>query len=124
MKRLMIVDDSLIIRRRIKRAHGLDEFSVVGTASNGEEAVALARQTNPDLITIDLTMPHMDGIEAIPLLASICPDARILVVSALADKATAITALSRGAHGFVCKPFTDDELHEALSELAADLPTR
>lgn len=121
MKRLMIVDDSLIIRRRIKRAHGLESFSVVGTASNGEEAINLARRTNPDLITIDLTMPHMDGIEAIPILSSICPNARILVVSALADKATAINALSRGAHGFLCKPFTDDELNEALSELAADL---
>ncbi|MGB1090556.1 MAG: response regulator transcription factor [Oceanobacter sp.] len=120
MKRLMIVDDSLIIRRRIKRAHGLEDFSVVGTAGDGEEAVSLARQTQPDLITIDLTMPNMDGIEAIPLLASICPTARILVVSALADKATAINALSRGAHGFLCKPFTDEELSSALSELAQD----
>ncbi|MFK4752659.1 response regulator transcription factor [Oceanobacter antarcticus] len=120
MKRLMIVDDSLIIRRRIKRAHGLEDFSVVGTAADGEQAVSLARQTNPDLITIDLTMPNMDGIEAIPILASICPNARILVVSALADKATAIKALSRGAHGFLCKPFTDQELHSALTELASD----
>lgn len=120
MKRLMIVDDSLIIRRRIKRAHGLEDYSVVGTATDGEEAVSLARQTTPDMITIDLTMPNMDGIEAIPLLASICPEARILVVSALADKATAINALSRGAHGFLCKPFTDEELSAALKELAND----
>ena len=120
MKRMMIVDDSLIIRRRIKRAHGLEDFSVVGTASDGEQALSLARQTNPEVITIDLTMPNMDGIEAIPLLSSICPDARILVVSALSDKATAINALSRGAHGFLCKPFTDEELHTALLELISD----
>ncbi len=120
MKRLMIVDDSLIIRRRIKRAHGLSEYSVVGTASDGEQAVSLARQTTPDLITIDLTMPNMDGIEAIPLIAEVCPYAKILVVSALSDKATAINALSRGAHGFLCKPFTDDELQSALAELSED----
>jgi two-component system chemotaxis response regulator CheY len=120
MKRMMIVDDSLIIRRRIKRAHGMEDFSVVGTASDGEQAITLARQTSPDIITIDLTMPNMDGTEAIPTLASICPEARILVVSALADKATAIKALSGGAHGFLCKPFTDDELHKALIELVRD----
>lgn len=120
MKRLMIVDDSLIIRRRIKREHGLDGFSVVGTASDGEQAVALARQTNPNIITIDLTMPNMDGIDAIPLISDACPDARILVVSALSDKATAINALTRGAHGFLCKPFTDDELKQALQELTED----
>lgn len=118
MKRLMIVDDSKVIRRRIKRAHGLDGYSVVGTAMDGEQAVNLARQTQPDMITIDLTMPNMDGIEAIPILATLCPDARILVVSALADKATAIRALGQGAHGFLCKPFTDDELRTALFELA------
>ncbi|MBM97175.1 MAG: response regulator [Oceanospirillaceae bacterium] len=120
MKRLMIVDDSMIIRRRIKREHGLENFSVVGTASDGEQAVALARQTNPDLITIDLTMPNMDGIDAIPLISEACPTAKILVVSALSDKATAIQALSRGAQGFLCKPFTDEELQQALKELAED----
>lgn len=120
VKRLMIVDDSMIVRRRIKRGHGLENFTVVGTASDGEQAIALARQTNPDLITIDLTMPNMDGIDAIPLLVDACPDARILVVSALSDKATAIDALSRGAQGFLCKPFTDEELQQALQELAED----
>lgn len=120
MKRLMIVDDSMVIRRRISRAHGLDAYEVVGTAEDGANAIELARETQPDMITIDLTMPNMDGTEAIPVLASICPNARILVVSALSDKATAIGALASGAHGFLCKPFTDEELKSALSELAED----
>lgn len=120
MKRLMIVDDSLIIRRRIKRVHGLDGYAVVGAAKDGERAVELAQSIQPDVITLDLTMPNMDGIQAIPLLASVCPNARILVVSALADKATAIKALRSGAHGFLCKPFTDEELRSALFELTAD----
>lgn len=120
MKSLLIVDDSAIIRRRIKREHGLEGFSVVGTASDGQEAVNLARQTHPDIITMDLTMPNLDGIATIPLLSQHLPSARILVVSALADKATAISALTLGAHGFLCKPFTDQELKDALYEIAKD----
>ncbi|MGB0733989.1 MAG: response regulator transcription factor [Pontibacterium sp.] len=120
MKSLMIVDDSMVIRRRIERSHGLEDYEVVGTAGDGLQAIELAKSANPDVITIDLTMPNMEGIDAIPILSQTCPDARILVVSALADKATAINALSRGAHGFLCKPFTDDELKAALLELVHD----
>jgi len=121
MKRLMVVDDSSIIRRRISRAHGLADYEVVAQAEDGAQALEQARAHQPDLITIDLTMPNMDGPAAIPLLASLCPKSRILVVSALSDKATAINALASGAHGFVCKPFTDEELSAALKELAADV---
>ena len=120
MKSLMIVDDSMVIRRRIERSHGLEDYEVVGTAGDGLQAIELAKSANPDVITIDLTMPNMEGIDAIPILSQTCPSARILVVSALADKATAINALSRGAHGFLCKPFTDDELKSALVELVHD----
>lgn len=117
MKRMLIVDDSTIIRRRIERAHGLEDYQVVGSAADGVQAIEMARDELPDLITIDLTMPNMEGTDAIPVLAELCPKARILVISALADKATAITAISRGAHGFLCKPFTDEELKSALSEI-------
>lgn len=120
MKRLLIVDDSAIIRRRIERAHGLDDYEVVGTAEDGREAINMARELKPDMITIDLTMPNMEGTVAIPMIAEICPDARILVVSALADKATAISALASGAQGFLCKPFTDEELTQALQEMDQD----
>lgn len=120
MKRLLIVDDSAIIRRRIERAHGLNSYEVIGTAEDGLEAVEMARTLKPDMVTIDLTMPNMEGSVAIPLIAEICPEARILVVSALADKATAIAALASGAQGFLCKPFTDIELAEALKELDQD----
>lgn len=120
MKRLLIVDDSAIIRRRIERAHGLEHYEVIGTAKDGREAVKMARTMQPDMITIDLTMPTMEGTVAIPLIAEICPGARILVVSALADKGTAIGALASGAQGFLCKPFTDEELAAALKELDQD----
>ena len=115
--RLLIVDDSNIVRRRIERSQRLGEIEVVGTASNGIEALELARRTDPDLVTMDLTMPQMDGIECISRLIELKPSMRILVISALADKATAVEAMERGANGFLNKPFSDRQLNDAIAEL-------
>lgn len=120
MKKLLIVDDSNIIRSKIARS--LTEFGIeiVGMAANGRDAVLRFPKARPDLVTMDLTMPEMDGLECIRELRKIDPKVRILVVSALADKSTAIQALKEGAQGFLCKPFTEDELTEAISELIGD----
>jgi two-component system chemotaxis response regulator CheY len=115
--RLLIVDDSNIVRRRIERSQQFDELEVVGTAANGLEALELARRTDPDLVTMDLTMPQMDGIECITQLVRLKPEIRILVISALADKATAVEAMERGANGFLNKPFSDRQLNDAIAEL-------
>ena len=117
--RLMIVDDSMIIRRRIERAVQTYNLEVVGLASDGSKAVDMVRETNPQIVTMDLTMPEMDGIEAIEECLKVNPDLKILVVSALADKATAIEAMKKGAHGFLCKPFTESQITDALSKLVA-----
>jgi two-component system chemotaxis response regulator CheY len=115
--RLMIVDDSNVIRRRIERAHDLPFVEFVGAARNGREAIDLHARTHPTIVTMDLTMPEMDGNECVAELVKRDPDIRILVISALADKATAIDALEKGASGFLCKPFTDRQLNEALRKL-------
>lgn len=119
MKKLMIVDDSNIIRNKIERLGGQSStlFKIVAKATNGEQAIELFHQTEPDIVTMDLTMPKMDGLECIHELTQINPDVRILVVSALSDKATGIKALKYGARGFVCKPFTEKELLTALQRL-------
>ncbi len=117
--KIMIVDDSKIIRSKITqiiRSETID-LHIIGLAKNGLEAVKLCKQTMPDLATMDLTMPELDGVQTISKLMQINPDMLILVVSALSDKATAIEALKRGAHGFLGKPFSDIELTEALEEL-------
>lgn len=119
--KLLIVDDSSLIRNRIARLLGagvLPASEIAGMARNGTEAVRAFRQHRPDLVTMDLTMPEMNGIECIEALVKIDPSVRILVVSALSDKATAITALKKGAQGFLYKPFTDEQLAAALAELA------
>lgn len=118
--RLLIVDDSKVIRNLIARQMldaRLPSIDVVGLASDGEQALALAVSRNPDFITMDLTMPNMDGEACIERLAVLRPSARIMVVSALSDKATALRAITKGAHGFLHKPFTDEQLVTALLEL-------
>ena len=115
--KLMIVDDSNIMRRRIERSQQFDELELVGTAGNGLEALELFQKADPDVVTMDLTMPQMDGIECISRLVELKPAVRILVISALADKATAVEAMEKGANGFLNKPFTDRQLNEAIADL-------
>lgn len=122
--RLMIVDDSSIIRQRIARVvemGAIPEMAVIGLAKNGKEALQLCQQHLPDVATMDLTMPEMDGATCIEQLIKVKPDMQILVISALKDKATALEALHKGANGFVCKPFTDQQLANALNELLGRL---
>lgn len=115
--KLMIVDDSNIMRRRIERSNQFEELELVGTAGNGLEAIEMFKKMDPDVVTMDLTMPQMDGIECISKLVALKPAIRILVISALADKATAVEAMEKGANGFLNKPFTDRQLNEAIADL-------
>jgi len=115
--RLMVVDDSNVIRRRIERARDLPDIEFVGAARNGREALEMHQQLRPTMVTMDLTMPEMDGSECIVRLVERDPDILILVISALADKVTAIDALEKGARGFLYKPFTDRQLNNALRRL-------
>ena len=92
-------------------------IEIVGLAGDCRKAVEMSGRTRPDYITMDLTMPHMDGEACIGEIAKLLPDARILVVSALSDKATALRAIAKGAHGFVHKPFSDETMIQSLLEL-------
>jgi two-component system chemotaxis response regulator CheY len=119
--KLLIVDDSSLIRTRIAKvveSAQLQGVAIVGLAKNGLEAVKIAHQARPDVVTMDLTMPELDGLGTIRELMRLTPRPHILVVSALNDKSTAIAALKLGARGFLNKPFTDDELRLALLDVA------
>ena len=120
MYKLMIVDDSVIIRNRIERSLGSLQLEIVATASNGDEAVRLFKEHQPDLVTMDLTMPQMDGLECIKRIRDMSKETSILVISALSDRQTGLKALQYGARGFICKPFTDEQLVLALSKLIAN----
>jgi len=115
--KMLIVDDSMVIRRAIERAFNASVFEEIKTASDGLQALEEFRNFLPDVVSLDITMPHLDGIETLEEMLKIKPEAKIMIVSALADDATAIDALTKGADQFICKPFTNEELIAAVNEM-------
>lgn len=118
--KLLVVDDSLIVRRAIERNLISDRFDEIRLASNGRIAVEEFKEFRPDVITMDITMPDMDGLTAVDLILKIDSNAIILVVSALADKPTAVEAVKRGASGFLLKPITVESLQAAIDDVLTD----
>jgi two-component system chemotaxis response regulator CheY len=115
--KMLIVDDSLIVRNAIHRVadqHGITEILEAG---NGEDALDLFLRYNPELVTMDLTMPKVDGLKCLEQIAALGIKSSIMVISALNSHSTAMKAIEMGACGFIVKPFTNSELSEALAEL-------
>ena len=120
--KVLIVDDSSIMRKAIEKYLGKIgiEINVVGSASNGRIALDMFKEHEPDVVTLDITMPEMDGLTCLTAMLELNADAKILVVSALKDEATSLEAISKGAKGFLGKPFNADTLAEAFKELLED----
>lgn len=116
--RLLIVDDSLVVRNAIQRSVDEGKISNVYRAEDGEEAVSIFARERPELVTMDLTLPRLDGLGAIRRIHEIEPRTSILVISALNSHKTAMDAIALGACGFLTKPFTPREISEALDQLA------
>ena len=115
-KRILVVDDSDLIRRTIRRTVATPE-DTIETASNGVDALKAVVHFDAELVTMDISMPLMDGLTCLEGLLKIRPNARVLVISALKDKPTAVEAVKRGAHGFLLKPFSTEALNFEISEL-------
>lgn len=116
--KLMIVDDSSIMRRAITKYLAPLGLELVATASNGQEALDQFAQTKPDLVTMDITMPQMDGLTCLTQLLAVNPAVRVIVISALADPATGLKALKLGAKSFLPKPFTETQLVDEIRRVA------
>ena len=104
-KRLLIVDDALIMRRRIREIAEEAGWVVAGEAKNGAEAVALYQQEQPDLVTLDIVMPEMDGVTALKKLIKVDPQARVVMISAVDQKDKLTECIENGAIDFIVKPF-------------------
>jgi len=115
----LIVDDSSTVRRSIERHIFSDRVTEIYQAANGREALELFERYRPEFVTMDLTMPEMDGLTCISRMMAIKPDTRLMVISALGDAATAIEAVERGANEYVVKPFSAEDLNQALANLVA-----
>ena len=118
--KLLIVDDSSVVRRAIERDLESDGIIEVDQAENGEEALRLYAEKVHEVVTLDITMPKMDGLTCLDRIMIINPAARVLIISALRDRATAIDAIKRGASGFLCKPISPDELRKSFQLLIND----
>lgn len=115
---ILLVDDHTYIRKGIRYLiEATTDMEVVATASNGIEAVAKARLYQPDVVIIDISMPFMDGIEAIRQISSFCPRSRALTLSIYDNPVYIEGALQAGARGYVLKDAIGDELLEAIRTL-------
>lgn len=108
--RVMAVDDSPITRKMIKKALEPEGFSIVGEAGNGKEAVELYSRIKPDVITMDVTMPIMDGLDAAYTIKQINPEQKIIMLSAMGDDDIIKEAKSKGINDFCSKPFKPEEM--------------
>lgn len=116
---LLIVDDSSTVRRSIERHIFSNRVTEIYQAANGREALELFERYRPEFVTMDLTMPEMDGLTCISKMMALKPDTRLMVISALGDAETAIEAVERGANEYVVKPFSAEDLNLALANLVA-----
>lgn len=117
-KTVLITDDTAFMRMTLKNVIQKNGFNVVGEAADGEEAVAKYKELNPDLVTMDITMPKMDGITAIKEIIKIDTNAKIVVCSAMGQKPMVLDALNAGAKDFLVKPFDPERVVEALNKAA------
>lgn len=115
--KLLIVDDSSIMRRTIEKNLQNYQIEIVGTASNGLEAVKLVQECQPDVVTLDITMPEMDGLTCLEKIMTIAPSTRVMIITALSDKLTGLQALDKGARGYVFKPVNESDLVKAFDKL-------
>lgn len=116
-KTVLIADDTAFMRMTLRNVIEKNGYQVVGEAADGEEAIALYRELQPDLVTMDITMPKMDGITAIREIRKIDPRAKIIVCSAMGQKPMVIEALEAGAQDFLVKPFDAERVREAIERL-------
>lgn len=111
----VITDDAMFMRTLLRKMiEQNEEFEVLGEASNGREAIEAARKFQPDIMTLDITMPEMDGIHAVPEIMQVSPKTKIIMVTAMGQQSMVIEAIKLGAKDFVVKPFEKSRVYQAI----------
>ncbi|EFQ8063221.1 response regulator [Listeria monocytogenes] len=118
MLKLLIVDDAMFMRTMIKNIVKDSDFEVVAEAENGLEAVKKYGEVKPDIVTLDITMPEMDGLEALAQIMAKDPSAKVIMCSAMGQQGMVVDAIKKGAKDFIVKPFQADRVLEALEKAA------
>lgn len=118
MATVLMVDDSRTSRKILKAALERGGFTIVGEAANGEEGYLKYKELQPDIVTMDITMPTMDGIESLSLIKKVNKDAKVVMITSAGQKEKMVEALKRGAEEFIIKPFDEKEVLETLNRVA------
>lgn len=119
MKKVMIVDDTAFMRLALKTMLEKNGYEVVAEAVNGADAIKKYREHAPDIVTMDITMPEMTGIEALKVILQNNPQAKVVMISAMGQESFVKEAIVSGAKYFVVKPFKEDKVIETVSKIAA-----
>ncbi|MBP1753682.1 MAG: cheY2 [Firmicutes bacterium] len=117
MKRVLIVDDAAFMRMAIKNILVKHDFEVIDEAENGLVGLNKYKELRPDLVTMDITMPEMTGLEALKEIIAFDPNAKIVMVSAMGQEQMVMEAIRSGAKSFIVKPFKEDHVIQTLSKL-------
>ena len=116
-KRVLIVDDAAFMRMMLKDILTKNGYEIAGEAENGRRAVELYRELKPDAVTMDITMPEMDGITAVKEIRKLDPEAKIIMCSAMGQQLMVMEAIQAGARDFVVKPFQQERVLQALEKV-------
>ena len=119
MKKVLIVDDAAFMRMAIKRILVGNGFEVIGEAENGAIAVEKYKELKPDIVTMDITMPEMTGIEALKEIREFDPEAKVIMVSAMGQEGMVRETIMHGAKSFIIKPFKNDHVIQTLNKVLA-----
>ena len=116
MLKVLIVDDSLIIRKKISKILENLGHEVLADATNGQEAIESYSKYKPDLVTMDITMPDMDGITAVKEIIKVDSEAKIIIITSHGQEDMVIKSIQSGAVGYILKPITDEKLAQVIGE--------
>ncbi|MCL1905500.1 MAG: response regulator [Clostridiales bacterium] len=117
MAKVMIVDDAAFMRIQIKNMLSKNGYEVAGEAENGKQAVERYKDYSPDVVTMDITMPEMSGLDALREIIKMDPNAKVVMVSAMGQEAMVRDAILSGAKGFIVKPFKEEGILAAIKKL-------
>ena len=121
MATVLIVDDSRTARRILRNLLEENGFNVIGDAENGEQGYLKYKELKPDIVTMDITMPNMDGIESLSLIKRENANAKVVMITAAGQKEKMVDALKRGADEFITKPFDTKEIINVLTKMAESI---
>lgn len=120
MATVLIADDSMFMRKRLGDILSSAGHDVIGEAEDGEEAIHMFRQLQPDLVMLDITMPERNGIGALNHIMATTPEAKVIMCSALGEETVVQECVETGAKAFVVKPFDPDEVISAVGDALGD----